>query len=42
MFKILAEVAFVSVAVAGLALLSVPVALIAAGVAGVVAVEAHS
>jgi hypothetical protein len=42
MVKLLVEIVGVSVAVAGVALISVPAALIAGGLAVVVAVEAHS
>ena len=42
MMKLLLEIAGVGVAVAGIALVSVPAALIAGGLAVVVAVETHS
>ncbi len=42
MLKLLAEIAFVLVAVAGVAMWSVPAALVALGIAGVTAVEVRS
>lgn len=42
MLKLLLELLFVALAVAGIAMWSVPAALIVAGIAGVVAVEVRS
>lgn len=42
MLKLLTEIAFAAAAVAGIAMLSLPAALITAGALGVVVLEVHS